>query len=443
MRRSLSCLVAVFLLAVGLAFAPTESAAASSPTLAAAGDIACAPGSPPMGNACQQNGTAALVQSLNPTAVAALGDEQYESGTTFEFAGAFQPSWGAFKPLIHPVVGNHEYVTSGAAGYFGYFGPAAGQPGQGYYSYDLGTWHLIALNSNCEFVSCDAGSPQEQWLRADLASHPTNCTLAYWHHPLFTSRGTQGDPDTLATRAFWQALYDNRADIVLAGHHHFYERFAPQNPNGQGDPGGIREFIVGTGGYNLQSFSTTAPNSEVRNSSSFGVLLLTLNPNSYDWRFVPEGSGGFTDQGSGPCVGGRVIPGINGPKRSTHTTAHAKGKKRGSRVTLLVHGKVKVAGGSVIPRRGRATQSSFPLHLCGGKVGIKVKFGRRKVVARRLAPVRASDCRWRKRLVFSLRKLPAPLRSKGVPAPLKVKDRFRGNQYLRSSRAHPIRLRVR
>jgi hypothetical protein len=253
------------------------------------------------------------------------------------------------------------------------------------------------------------------------------------------ARGT----DNLATRALWQALYDNRADIVLAGHDHVYERFAPQDANGQANPGGIREFIVGTGGRSHASFSSTAPNSEVRNSSSFGVLLLTLNPNSYDWRFVPEGSGSFTDQGSGPCVGGRLIPGINGPKRSTHITAHAKGKKRGGRVLLLVHGKVKVAGGSVIPRRGWATQSSFPLHLCGGKVGIKVKFGRRKVVARRLAAVRASDCRWRKRLVFSLRKLPAPLRSKGVPAPLKVKDRFRGNQYLRSSRAHPVRLRVR
>jgi hypothetical protein len=441
MRRLLIPLGAIALTAC-LVCTRSAFAAPSSPTLAAAGDIACAPGSLPTGNTCEQNGTAALVQSLNPTAVAALGDEQYESGASLEFAGAFQLSWGAFKPLIRPVVGNHEYLTPGAAGYFGYFGAAAGEAGKGYYSYDLGAWHLIALNSNCEFVSCAAGSAQEGWLRADLASHLSNCTLAYWHHPLFSSGQTRGEPDNLATRPLWQALYDHRADIVLAGHDHSYERFAPQDANGQFDPNGIREFIVGTGGYSHSSIPTVTPNSEVRNAGSFGVLLLTLNPNSYEWRFVPENGTGFTDQGSGPCVGGRSIPGLNGPKRSTRTLAHARGKTRGGRVSLLVIGRVKVAGGSVITRRDQAAQSGFPLHLCGGKVRIKVRFGR-KVVRQRRALVRSSDCRWHKRLVFSLSKLPAPLRSKGVTVRLKVAARYLGNTFLRPSRNQHLHLSVR
>ena len=182
-----------------------------------------------------------------------------------------------------------------------HFGGAAGDPGRGYYSYDLGDWHLISLNSNCEYVSCAAGAPQEQWLRADLAGHSAPCTLAYWHHPLFTSGLTKGQSDELATRPLWQALYDNHADVVLNGHDHNYERFAPQGPGGQSDPNGIREFVVGTGGKSHTPISTASPNSEVHDTGSFGVLLLTLSSASYEWRFVPENIGGFTDQGNAQC----------------------------------------------------------------------------------------------------------------------------------------------
>ncbi len=291
----------ISLLACCLVAVLAPPAVASAPTLAAAGDIACRPGLAPSGGACEQSGTAALVQALGPSAVAALGDEQYDTGTSLEFAGAFDSSWGHFKSLIHPAVGNHEYLTTGASGYFGYFGGAAGDPGRGYYSYDLGDWHLISLNSNCEYVSCAAGAPQEQWLRADLAGHSAPCTLAYWHHPLFTSGLTKGQSDELATRPLWQALYDNHADVVLNGHDHNYERFAPQGPGGQSDPNGIREFVVGTGGKSHTPISTASPNSEVHDTGSFGVLLLTLSSASYEWRFVPENIGGFTDQGNAQC----------------------------------------------------------------------------------------------------------------------------------------------
>jgi hypothetical protein len=282
---------------------------ASAPTLVGAGDIACPPGSAPTGDACEQAGTASLVQSLGPTAVVALGDEQYDSGKSAEFAGAFDPSWGQFKPIIHPAVGNHEYLTTGALGYFGYFGSAAGDPTKGYYSFDLGDWHLIALNSNCEYVSCAAGDPQEHWLRTDLASHSSRCTLAYWHHPLFTSGPTKGQADNLATRPLWQALYDNHADVVLNGHDHDYERFAAQAPSGQSDPNGIREFVVGTGGKSHFAVSAISPNSESHNADSFGVLLLTLDSASYNWRFVPESPGAFSDQGFAQCHrGGQRLP---------------------------------------------------------------------------------------------------------------------------------------
>jgi calcineurin-like phosphoesterase family protein len=301
MRWWVGGIIGVLLLAGCLGALRAPAAMASAPTLVAAGDIACPPGSAPTGDACEQAGTATLVQSLGPTAVAALGDEQYESGTSAEFAGSFEPSWGQFKSLIHPAVGNHEYLTSGASGYFGYFGGAAGDPTKGYYSFELGDWHLIALNSNCEYVSCAAGASQEQWLRADLASHSSRCTLAYWHHPLFTSGPSKGQADNLATRPLWQALYDNHADVVLNGHDHDYERFAPQAPDGQRDPNGIREFVVGTGGKSHFAISTTSPNSEAQNADVFGVLLLGLDSASYNWRFVPQNPGGFTDQGAATC----------------------------------------------------------------------------------------------------------------------------------------------
>jgi hypothetical protein len=198
-------------------------------------------------------------------------------------------------------VGNHEYGTPGATAYFDYFGPAAGERGKGYYSYDLGTWHLVVLNSNCRPVGgCGPGSPQERWLRADLAKHHARCTLAYWHHPRFSSGWHGSDP---SYQAFWQALSEHDADVVLVGHDHDYERFAPQTASGAVDSRrGIREFVVGTGGGSYREFpSRAAANSEIRNDKTFGVLRLVLGPSEYSWRFIPEAGKTFTDSGTASC----------------------------------------------------------------------------------------------------------------------------------------------
>jgi hypothetical protein len=276
-------------------------------TIVAAGDIACDPADPNFAggapSACQMRATANLVFAQHPNAVLPLGDDQYEQGALAAFERSYDPTWGRLKAISHPAVGNHEYDSGSAAGYFTYFGVAAGPPDQGYYSYDLGAWHLIVLNSNCgEIGGCAAGSPQEQWLRRDLADHPTACTLAYWHHPLFSS-GLHGDNSDV--QPLWHDLYDAGADIVLNGHDHDYERFAPQDPSGRLDPThGIREFVVGTGGKSHYGFTPIKPNSEVRNAATFGILRLILHPDSYDWQFIPAqspGNGTFTDTGSASC----------------------------------------------------------------------------------------------------------------------------------------------
>lgn len=276
--------------APGVTAAPPPSIAAPPPLLVAAGDIAC-PG-------CAHGSTADLVSSLAPNAVATLGDNQYENGTLSEYQSSFDLTWGRFKPLLKPTPGNHEYHTLGAAGYFSYFGGLAGEPARGYYSYDVGDWHVVSLNSNCVAVSCAAGSDQDRWLRADLAAHPVACTLAYMHHPRFSS-GMHGGLSHLSS--LWDALYSAGADAVLAGHEHSYERFAPQTPGGAADPTrGLRLFVVGTGGGPLRGFQSAEPNSEVRDASTHGVLALRLHPAGYDWRFHPT-AGAFADSGSAAC----------------------------------------------------------------------------------------------------------------------------------------------
>jgi acid phosphatase type 7 len=280
---------------------PVQRPPSGDPTLAAAGDIACSPGAPEAPASCQQTATAALLDALSPTVIAPLGDVQYDIGHFDDFMGSFDATWGAFRPIMRPVPGNHEYLTPGAQGYYRYFGPlGAGTGGTGYYSYDVGAWHLVALDSNCRFVTggCGRGSPQESWLRSDLAAHANRCTLAYWHHPMFSSNGF-----TEPVQDLWQALYDGGADVVLTAHTHAYERFAPQNTAGAADPTrGIREFVVGTGGKAPTPFPTgPAANTEVRDNTSFGLLLLTLHDASYDWKFVPTAGGRFTDSGSGAC----------------------------------------------------------------------------------------------------------------------------------------------
>lgn len=294
----------------------TVTAPGRDPTVAAAGDIACDPTSSSFngGNgtaqSCHQLATSSLVLQLHPTAVLTLGDTQYEDNQYSKYLQSFDPSWGRLRPIIHPTVGNHEYLTQGAAGYFQYFGAAAGDPHQGYYSFDLGAWHLISLNSECSHAGgCGAGSPQETWLRADLAAHHAGCTLAYWHEPRFSS-GEHGDNQGLAT--IWNDLVAAHVDLVLTGHNHDYERFDPlgatpqqngaeyQSPNL--DPNGIRTFVVGTGGKNHYDFTAPPLAGEVvRNSDTYGVLLLSLHPTGYDWRFVPEAGKTFTDSGSGSC----------------------------------------------------------------------------------------------------------------------------------------------
>jgi hypothetical protein len=244
--------------------------------------------------------TATLLDNI-PGTVFTTGDNAYPDGTDENFADCYDPTWGRHKDRTRPSPGNHDYQISNAAGYFNYFGSAAGEIGKGYYSYDVGDWHIIALNSECSDIGgCEISSPQGQWLQADLAANPSTCTLAYWHKPRFSS-GNHGG--TTSVQPFWELLYDAEADVVLNGHDHTYERFAPQDPTGIADPGrGIREFVVGTGGADLYSFGSPEPNSEVRENSAHGVLKLTLYPTRYQWEFIPIAGQTFTDSGSAACV---------------------------------------------------------------------------------------------------------------------------------------------
>ena len=273
--------------------AERHSAAADSTVLVGAGDIAdCR-------DLAGAEATAKLLEQT-PGTVMAVGDLAYPDGTRENFA-CYDKTWGRVKSRTRPAPGNHEFHSAGAAYYFDYFGAAAGDPKLGYYSYDLGTWHIVVLNSECEAIGgCNAGSPQDKWLRADLAAHPAACTLAYFHKPLFSSGSAHGDDPEI--KPIWQALYDGNADVVVSGHDHDYERFAPQTPDAAADPKrGIREFVAGTGGKNHRPFGAPHANSEVRNTDTFGVLKLTLRPGAYDWQFIPEAGKTFTDSGSGTC----------------------------------------------------------------------------------------------------------------------------------------------
>jgi hypothetical protein len=243
--------------------------------------------------------TAKLLEQI-PGTVMVPGDLAYPDGSKENFE-CYDKTWGRVKSRTRPSPGNHEFHAAGATPYFDYFGAAAGDPKDGFYSYELGSWHIVVLNSECKDLGgCDAGSRQEKWLRADLAAHPVACTLAYWHKPLFSSGSAHGnDPEI---KPLWQALYDANADVVVNGHDHNYERFAPQTPDGVVDRArGIREFVAGTGGKSQRPIGEVKTNSEVRNADAFGVLKLTLKPNGYDWQFIPEAGKKFTDSGSGTC----------------------------------------------------------------------------------------------------------------------------------------------
>lgn len=243
--------------------------------------------------------TAAIINSI-PGAVLALGDNAYDSGLPTEYSTCYDPTWGAFKNRTYPVPGNHDYLTPGASGYFGYYGAAAGNPSQGYYSFDLGTWHILAINSNCTPVGgCGSSNPETQWVAADLAAHPAQCTLAFWHHPYFSS-GHTGNSSSMT--AIFTELYKAGVDVVLSGHDHDYERFAPQDPGGVLDPArGITEFVVGTGGSNFSAIlQPLKPNSQTIQNTAFGVLKLNLDPGSYSWQFISV-DGSYSDSGTGKC----------------------------------------------------------------------------------------------------------------------------------------------
>jgi hypothetical protein len=281
------------------------STSPGDPVVVAVGDIARPPGCSP----CEQTATAALAETFNPNAVLVLGDNQYNSGLYSEYAAEYALSWGRdFNSIVHPVPGNHEYVTSGAAGYFQYFGQATANPDNntyGYYSLNIGTWHIVALNSNCSDSGCaDAltggtTSAQTAWLQNDLATNTQPCVLAMWHHPLFSYGWTLGASSVLP---LWTALYNDHADVVLNGHDHLYERFTQMNPSGGADSTGIREFVVGTGGESLNGLYGSQPPAtlQAHDSSDYGVLVLTLHASSYSWSFVNTG-GRTIDSGTTAC----------------------------------------------------------------------------------------------------------------------------------------------
>jgi 3',5'-cyclic AMP phosphodiesterase CpdA len=280
--------------------------------VAVAGDVVCSPAegggvarppAPGPDDECRDADTAELIDDMDPDAVLVPGDLQYPAGAMVDIEGAYDKTWGEFKEKTYPAIGNHD-IHNAATGYYPYWGERAGTPGQGWYSVDLGGWHVISLNSNCGIqsditVPCVPGSPQFQWLESDLLESEATCTVAFWHHPRFSSGEVHGSDPAVA--AFFQALYDADADVVVTGHEHNYERFAPLDADGQVDQqGGIRSFVVGSGGKSHYGFAEPVTGSEVRNSTDYGVLRLELRDTSYDWKFVSTG-GEELDSGRGEC----------------------------------------------------------------------------------------------------------------------------------------------
>jgi Calcineurin-like phosphoesterase len=292
-------IVAYIVLLITAGCLPEKPPVEKPPVVVTAGDIAV----------CRTEGdeaTAKLVEGIDGATVLTLGDNAYPEGSVEDFNECYEPTWGQFKNRTKPVPGNHEYYTEGARGYFEYFGEAAGDPEEGYYSYELGSWHVVALNSNCgeAQIRCSPSSTQVRWLEDDLAANADDeggCTLAYMHHPRFSSGEEHGSYESM--EPMWEALYESGAEVVLSGHEHNYERFAPQDPSGKANPeGGIRQFVVGTGG-GASDYPILEPlaNSEVQNDETYGVLKLTLRPKSYEWRYLSAEGGEFTDTGSARC----------------------------------------------------------------------------------------------------------------------------------------------
>ncbi len=288
---------------------PSEEPVQAVPVVMAAGDIACSPDDPSFRGgagspvACRANATSDLAIQASPAAVLALGNLQYGSGSLIDYQRSFDPTWGRLRSVLYAVPGEQERESRDMGVYFAYLGLAADEPAAGYYSFDLGSWHLVALNTN---VAVGPGSAQERWLKADLASSTARCTLAFLHRPRFSSGVHGNDRSTIA---LWRVLYDSGADVVLAGGDRHYERFEPQTPDGStATDHGIREFVVGTGGASHGAIGRPAANSELINNDTFGLLRLDLGAASYDWRFIPERGKRFTDSGRGTCNAKKAAP---------------------------------------------------------------------------------------------------------------------------------------
>ncbi len=275
--------------------------------IVAAGDISCGE-SDTTAVTCAQGRTVEIIKKINPEAILALGDLQYPSGAYNDFLNFYDKSWGQFKEKTYPTPGNHEYSTPQASGYFNYFNKEATESGragkitEGYYSFNIGkNWHIISLNSNCWAVGgCGINSPQLNFLKKDLAENKDrSCTIAFWHHPLLTSGFYS--PGYEPVKPFWGVLYENNVELVLNGHDHIYERFGKMDPGGIKSEGGVRQFIVGTGGRNLYAIKNILNGSEARQNQEFGVLKLTLLPESYEWEFVSVLDAGYTDKGTDNC----------------------------------------------------------------------------------------------------------------------------------------------
>ena len=364
------------LLAVACCIVPAATlpgSAAADPVLYAAGDVACDPldANFNAGNGtatgCRQKATADLIPDGGFDAVLALGDLQYEDATLANFQQVYGPTWGRMKAATYPVVGNHEGITAASGdGYCAYFGAVAHcnasgqQGGAAFYSFDLGDWHVVVLNSNCDAAGgCDVGSPQYQWLTADLAANKRACTLAAWHHPRWAS-----DSRSPFMQPIWQLLYANGADLVLSGHTHYYERFAPMDGNGAVNAAdGMRSFVVGTGGVNFSIFSgAPTPGSEVRQNTTFGVLRLVLHPTAYDWSFVPASGGTFTDSGAQSC---RALPDVEAPSPPSALSAKAVGPAQVDLAWAGSTDNVGVAGYEIW--RGAPTGAMAPLAATGAE----------------------------------------------------------------------------
>jgi hypothetical protein len=330
-----------------------------------------------------------LVESIlnaDPTATAFLaGDNAYEDGSAAEYRDCYGPTWGRFKARTRPSLGNHEYDgVERAKPSFDYFGDALWENSRirgGYYSFNLGdSWHVVVLNSNPDFVPNAVGSPQEKWLRDDLAANNRPCIAAIWHHPRFySSSDTASSLQRGWVKPFWQALYEAGADLILNGHAHNYERFAPQTPDGVADPDkGIRQFIIGTGGKSLGSVSKIHPNSQVREGKTFGVLKLTLSPGSYAWQFVPEAGRTFTDAGTSNCHPASTQP-ASAPPPAPNVLPLAYFGSACIRLSCSFTDRSKDSDGSIVAWKwafadGTSSTSRSPTHLykAGGTYKVRL-----------------------------------------------------------------------